>query len=64
MDFIVEPTESYTLQQISDKLTLMNVPHIFIKVLNSDAIKADLTFDEVCDLKDMAYCTHEAHHES
>jgi hypothetical protein len=65
MNYIVEPKSGYNLTMVSNKLHAMNIAHVIVDTEEgSHVIKAELSFDEVCDLKDMAYCTHEEHHES
>jgi len=65
MEFIIEPKDGYNLDDISAKLSEMKIAHIITNTKHGvTVIKADMTFDEVCDLKDMAYCTHEDMNES
>jgi hypothetical protein len=60
MNYVVEPKAGYNLTTISNKLHAMNIAHIIIETDEGvRVIKAELTFNEVCDLKDMAYCIHE-----
>jgi hypothetical protein len=57
MNFILEPKTGHSLQELSFKLNDMNVAHDFTDTDDgSTVIKAELIFDQVCELKDIAYC--------
>lgn len=60
MTYTIEPKVGYTVKSIASVLEEMDITYL----IKDDVLFADLTFSQVADLKDKAYCTHMEHDDS